>query len=297
MKKMRDRTEKIAVLGSIAYDQISSTRGMRKVDTKNSLNLKINAPINRFGGCGANIAVGLSYFGVASTLLSISGKQDDAPYVERLGSKGVPLNGIIRVRGKTSRGFVITDSQGEQFTAFYPGPSIRAKTWERHLLSLQEKLKNVEILICAPFPHTLTRITLAYFKKLKRRPLIIWNPGQYLDQLSQNDIAELSDSWDWFIGNAYEAKFMSRDISEIKTIIITDGEKPITVRNGGTTSRYSFSFKGEIKDPTGCGDAFNAGLIQSLVKLPMRKRVISRKHINQGIKAAQNCITRLGAQL
>ena len=135
---MRDRTEKIAVLGSIAYDQISSTRGMRKVDTKNSLNLKINAPINRFGGCGANIAVGLSYFGVASTLLSISGKQDDAPYVERLGSKGVPLNGIIRVRGKTSRGFVITDSQGEQFTAFYPGPSIRAKTWERHLLSLQE---------------------------------------------------------------------------------------------------------------------------------------------------------------
>ena len=162
---------------------------------------------------------------------------------------------------------------------------------------MQEKLKNVEILICAPFPHTLTRITLAYFKKLKRRPLIIWNPGQYLDQLSQNDIAELSDSWDWFIGNAYEAKFMSRDISEIKTIIITDGEKPITVRNGGTTSRYSFSFKGEIKDPTGCGDAFNAGLIQSLVKLPMRKRVISRKHINQGIKAAQSCITRLGAQL
>ena len=108
MKKMRDRTEKIAVLGSIAYDQISSTRGMRKVDTKNSLNLKINAPINRFGWCGANIAVGLSYFGVASTLLSISGKQDDAPYVERLGSKGVPLNGIIRVRGKTSRVFVIT---------------------------------------------------------------------------------------------------------------------------------------------------------------------------------------------
>ena len=90
---------------------------------------------------------------------------------------------------------------------------------------------------------------------------------------------------------------MSRDISEIKTIIITDGEKPITVRNGGTTSRYSFSFKGEIKDPTGCGDAFNAGLIQSLVKLPMRKRVISRKHINQGIKAAQNCLTHLGAQL
>ena len=83
---------KIAVLGSIAYDQISSTRGIGKIDTKNLLNLKINAPINRFGGCGANVAIGLSSFGIAPTLLSISGKQDDTPYLERLGSKGVPLD-------------------------------------------------------------------------------------------------------------------------------------------------------------------------------------------------------------
>ena len=85
----------------------------------------------------------------------------------------------------------------------------------------------MEILICL-FHILLQESRSLISKKLKRRPIIIWNPGQYLDQLSQNDIAELSDSWDWFIGNAYEAKFMSRDISEIKTIIITDGEKPIT---------------------------------------------------------------------
>ena len=113
------------------------------------------------------------------------------------------------------------------------------------------------------------RATMAFTHKHNPGTLVIWCPGQYADQMDAEGLRQCSTYWHWLVANAYEVDHIrahAPDILEDKTVITTHGSAPVTVDlpDGGRRT-FAVQAASRVVDPTGCGDAFSAGLVSELV--------------------------------
>ena len=299
-----DNNKSIIVVGALAYDQIASTT-KEFAHTGPGLNCKLATLEEHFGGCGGNIAFGITKHNLTAKLISVCGELDFHDYRTHIDSPYTDLQGVMtKFAVSCARAFVLSDPNGEQFTAFYPGPEVSEDSWEAHLTN--QNLQQSQIMVCAPYPETLMLSSLKCMTEANPEALRIWCPGQYADSLNIPALQNFNNFWDVLIGNEHEINhLMALDPGLVskKTVVVTAGPRPIKVymAHGGTRTFPVPKLATPGIDPTGSGDAFIAGFACAISNhFDHENKGAWIGHVNEavkcGVRNAQRCLEHLGSQ-
>jgi adenosine kinase len=261
------------ICGSVAYDTILRFPDRFKEhilpDRIHILNVSFLVPDMRreFGGCAANIAFSLRLLGDAGLPMATAG-HDFAPYRERLRSLGVPVEHIKDVEGAfTAQAFIMTDLDNNQITAFHPGAMQYA-----HVNKVSDVAQRIALGIVAPDGRQAMIEHAAQFAAAGIP--FIFDPGQGMPMFGADELKAFIAQARWVAVNDYEwgllqhkTGFTVSDITaQVDALIVTLGPEGSVIHTQGGTWAIPCVKPGAIVDPTGCGDAYRAGLIHGLLR-------------------------------
>lgn len=262
----------IFVSGSLAYDRImdfpekfSDHILPDKIHILNVCFL-VNGIKEQFGGTAGNIAYNLALLGEKPTILASAGKDFDS-YESWLKGLGLPLDGVRRIPEEFTAGaYITTDQADNQITGFNPGAMKYPCLYQVDGTAPEDTLA-----IIAP-GNTDDMLTLSRIYKRKQIPYI-FDPGQQIPVLSAENVVEMMTGARLFISNDYELEMVMRNTGQDKSallqrtpaIVTTLGERGAVVCTPEGEVNIAAANPREVKDPTGAGDAFRAGLIKGLV--------------------------------
>jgi adenosine kinase len=272
---LKNKSLKIAVSGSLAYDQIMNFPGCFGdhilPDQIHNLNVSffLGGLKTSFGGTAGNIAYNLSLLGVKPTIFGVVGG-DFSSYETWLKKRKIDLSRVKKMTGeKTAAAYIITDRKDNQITAFYPGPL--PKNYVRPLVA---GFKNIAWAIIAPDDKA-RMLDYAAMYQQKKIPYI-FDPGQALIAFSSAELKKALSGAQILIGNDYEIKLTQNKLGiDLKTLIKT--VEILVITKGGEGSEI-YQRGDKVKkiivpaarpkntcDPTGAGDAYRAGFIKGLL--------------------------------
>jgi adenosine kinase len=261
---------KILVCGSIAYDNIMVFRGRFRdhilPDKLHILNVAFLVPDLRreYGGCAGNIAYNLKLLGGDPLIMATVG-EDAAPYFERLDALGLPRAHIRVVHGSlTAQAFITTDLDDNQITAFHPGAMAHS-----HLNRIDGAL-GVGLAIVAPDGR---EGMVAHAQELAAARIpFMFDPGQQLPTFERDDLLPILEAASYVAVNDYEGQVLAdkagRPLDElarmVNALVVTKGAAGSTIYANGQCHEIPSVKPVEIVDPTGCGDAYRAGLLYGI---------------------------------
>jgi adenosine kinase len=261
----------VLICGSVAVDSIMvfADRFANHIlpDKIHLLNLSFLVPQMRreFGGCAGNIAYNLMLLGDLGYPMATVG-HDFGAYAQWMTEVGVPQDYIRVVDGEhTAQAFITTDIDNNQITAFHPGAMSYA-----HLNKVSEA-KNIAIGIVAPDGRDGMIQHAAQFAAA--RIPFIFDPGQGLPMFSADDLECFLSQATWVTVNEYEWEMMRqktgwrvRDVlAHCEALIVTLGAAGSVIHSRHGEFQIPSAAPNAIVDPTGCGDAYRAGLIHGLL--------------------------------
>lgn len=267
--------KKIFVSGSIAYDYIMRYQGAFSETLLSEhlehINIAFTArdKVLHYGGCGGNIAYSLSMFDVNPLLYGVVGS-DFADYEKRLKKRKISTKHIGRSNDNfTATAYVLTDDKENQITFFAPG-AMESMNEEIELNEVD--LLDIEIAILSP-DVCKRSIKLAHQLKEAEIPYI-FDPGQMTPAFDLEDLKFLLNSAFGFIANHYEVELLCNRlniniddiVNSVPIFIETRGEKGSILREGSEIHNIPIAKPEKTEDPTGCGDAFRAGLLFGIMK-------------------------------
>jgi len=259
------------ICGSVAYDNImvfeDSFKNHILPDKIHMLNVAFLVPKLRreFGGCATNIAYNLKLLGEEPLPMATVG-QDYEPYRKRLKDLGIKQTYIRQLDNTfTAQAFITTDLASNQIIAFHPGAMNFS---EKNKVS---DAKNVKIGMVSPDGRTGMIKHAEQFKK-KKIPFI-FDPGQGMPMFGGDDLRKFIEEATWVTVNDYEWELLKdrtgwteKDItSRVDALIITLGGKGSEIHTKDKTLTIPAATPKSIQDPTGCGDAYRAGLLYGLL--------------------------------
>ena len=258
------------ICGSIAYDNIMVFQDRFKnhilPDQIHILNVAFLVPELRreFGGCAGNIAYTLTLLGGEPVVMATVG-DDYSPYGERLTKLGLGQEHIRRVPGTyTAQAFITTDLDDNQITAFHPGAMNHSH--ENHV----RDAPGVRLGIVAPDGR---EGMLQHAREFHEAGIpFVFDPGQGLPMFDGPELVRFVAMADYVTVNDYEGRLLEertgRGLPElarsVKALIVTLGAQGSLVHTGGKTIEIPCAKPEAIVDPTGCGDAFRAGLLYGI---------------------------------
>jgi adenosine kinase len=261
---------KILVTGSIAYDTImvfpDRFRNHLLADQLHILNVCFLTPDMRreFGGTAGNIGYNLKLLGEAPLVMATVG-EDIGPYVERLGRLGIDGRLLKRIPGQfTAQAFITTDLDDNQITAFHPG----AMNYS-HENAVRRDL-GAGIAIIAPDGKQGMQEHARQCAELGVS--FLFDPGQGLPMFGKTDLEEFVRLADYVAVNDYEGKMLEEksgrkldDLArEVRALIVTLGAQGSLIFAGGQRHEIACVQADKVVDPTGCGDAYRAGLLYGI---------------------------------
>ena len=279
------------MIGAVAYDVIGQTDADLS-SPQAARNCKLTDLQEEFGGCGGNIAFNLVNLVTPCVLVSCVGDTDFAAYRTHLQTAGVTMDVVSASGQRCSCALIVTDPAGQQFTAFYPGP-------EMTIGDLDAKLRDLgstpSFTVVAPFPADLMQSALIASHRYHPQSVRVWCPGQYADSLPSGAVQKMSDLADWIIGNAHEMAHLTGTGNVAgKTLITTQGSQPVHMVRDGAQQDFPVDAVAGSLDPTGCGDAFLAGLVSTCIANEHAEPTPAAIH--RGIAIARDCIAQNGSQ-
>ena len=217
-----------------------------------------------WGGCAGNIAYNLKALGGEPVVMATIGG-DDRAYPERLASLGVATDGLRAIEGTyTAQAFIITDLDDNQITAFHPGAMNHAhanRVGDVHDIALgivapdgrEGMLTHVQQMAAAGIP-------------------FIFDPGQGLPLFSGEELIEMITSAKYLAVNDYEARLLCERTglalpelaSRVDALIVTLGGEGSHIYTDGFVLDVPCVAPTALVDPTGCGDAYRAGLLYGI---------------------------------
>jgi adenosine kinase len=261
------------ICGSLAYDTIMVFPDQFKnhilPDKVHILNVSFLVPRMRreFGGCAGNIAYNLKLLGEEPIPMATVG-QDFAPYRDWFTKQGIRLDQIRELPEMfTAQAFMTTDLDNNQITAFHPGAMMRS--FENHV----RDVKGVTFGIVAPDGREAMLQNATEFKECGIP--FIFDPGQAMPLFNGDEFRHFIDQADYVVVNDYESNLLQertgwneREIaSRVKVYITTQGPRgSIMYTTAGERIDIPPAHERRITDPTGCGDAYRAGLIFGLMR-------------------------------
>lgn len=260
------------ICGSLAYDTIMVFQDQFKnhilPDKVHILNVSFLVPRMRreFGGCAGNIAYNLKLLGGDPIPMATVG-QDFAPYREHFDACGITLKHVKEIEDLyTAQAFITTDLDDNQITAFHPGAMMRS--YENHVRDVAD----VEFGIVGPDGYEAMLQNSTEFAEAGIP--FIFDPGQAMPLFNGEELRRMIEQATYVTVNDYESSllqertgFSSKDIAErVKAYIITRGPKGSEVHSGEGLMHVPAANAMRVVDPTGCGDAYRAGLIFGLMQ-------------------------------
>jgi adenosine kinase len=258
------------ICGSIAYDTIMVFRDRFKnhilPDQLHILNVAFLVPDLRreFGGCAGNIAYNLNMLGGDPLIMATVG-DDYLPYDERLKKLKLSQKHVRRVPGTfTAQAFITTDLDDNQITAFHPGAMDNSH--ENHVAEASGSTLG----IVAPDGR---EGMLQHAREFQAAGIpFVFDPGQGLPMFGGPELTEFVRLATYVTVNDYEGQMLQertgKKIEElakgVKAFIVTQGARGSLVHVGGRTIEIPCAKPTEVVDPTGCGDAYRAGLLYGL---------------------------------
>jgi adenosine kinase len=269
------------ICGSIAYDTIMVFRDRFQnhilPDKLHILNVAFLVPDMRreFGGCAGNIAYSLRMLGGDPLIMATVG-DDYGPYAERLARLGLSQQHVRRIADTfTAQAFITTDIDDNQITAFHPGAMNHS-----HENRVRDALDAT-----AAGAQSASRVTLGIIAPDGREGMLqharefheagvpfIFDPGQGLPMFSGDELLEFVRMADYVTVNDYEAQMLQERTGQTtqglaklaKAFVVTLGARGSVIYTDGREIEIPSVKAREIVDPTGCGDAFRAGLLYGL---------------------------------
>ncbi len=262
---------KALICGSLAYDTIMvfEDKFLNHIlpNQIHKLNVSFFVPSMRreFGGVAGNIAYNLKLLGGTPVPMGTVG-QDFIPYSEHLKNLGISLNGVKVINDMfTPQAFITTDQDNNQITAFHPGA-----------MSLSHECKvseHEEISIGIVGPDGRDGMITHASGFVENKIPFIFDPGQAMPLFDGEDLKKFIKQATWMAVNDYEYELVcertgmeAREIaSHLEALIVTRGEKGSEIYTDGTVYHIPVVEAKEVVDPTGCGDAYRAGLLYGLM--------------------------------
>lgn len=260
----------VLILGSMAYDTIMVFDGRFKdqilADQVHILNVSFLVPTLRreWGGCAGNISYGLHCLGGQPLAMATLGS-DGGDYVQRFTELGVDTRCLKTIpQAYTAQAFITNDLDDNQITAFHPGAMNYA-----HTQSVQEAGK-VGLAILSPDGR---EAMLEHAEQLAEVQIpFIFDPGQGLPMFDGACLLHFMDLASYAVVNDYEGKMLSertgldlRQLAErVQALVVTRGAEGAWVFTHGECIEIPAVAASNIIDPTGCGDAFRAGMLYGL---------------------------------
>ena len=261
---------KTLVTGSIAYDTImvfpDRFRNHLLADQLHILNVCFLTPQMRreYGGTAGNIGYNLKLLGGDPLLMATVG-EDIEPYFSRLDALGIARTHLKRIGGEfTAQAFITTDLDDNQITAFHPGAMGLS-----HKVDVGEA-GHVALGIIAPDGRD---GMLQHAQQMKDRGIpFVFDPGQAMPLFNGEELRRFVDLADYLAVNDYEGELLQertglkRDelASKVKAMIVTRGADGSLIVAGGRTLEIPVVKPEREVDPTGCGDAYRAGLLYGI---------------------------------
>jgi adenosine kinase len=262
----------ILVSGSLAFDLIFNYPGRfaRDIlpDQLHILNVSFFVPSMRrdYGGCAGNIAYNLSQLGSKVVVAGALGA-DGKDYLARLQQLGVDTQcTLLEESANTALALIVTDADNNQISAFHPGAMEQA-----HRIELPKGLKLTLGLVGPDSGQAM----LARARQLHDAKVpFVFDPGQAMPLFDGEALRGFIDQATWLALNDYEAKVLSERTGlsiqqiamqdNIQGVIVTLGAEGCEVWVKGSKTRIDGLKVTEALDPTGCGDAFRAGMLHGL---------------------------------
>jgi adenosine kinase len=259
------------ICGSIAYDTIMVFNDRFKnhilPDKVHILNVSFLVPSLRreFGGCAGNIAYNLKLLGEDPVPMATVGG-DFQPYADWMDKNGVARKHITTVPGTyTAQAFITTDMDDNQITAFHPGAMNHA-----HRNKIGDA-KGVKIGIVSPDGRD---GMIQHAQQFAEAGIpFIFDPGQGMPMFDGNDLKNFIELATWVTVNDYEMELLQQRTglspheigARVKALVVTHGANGSHIYTKAHRHEIPAATPAEIKDPTGCGDAYRAGLLLGLM--------------------------------
>ena len=263
---------KILVTGSIAYDTImvfpDRFRNHLLPDQLHILNVCFLTPEMRreFGGTAGNIGYNLKLLGERPLVMATVG-EDIPPYLARFEGLGIDTALFKRIPGQfTAQAFITTDLDDNQITAFHPGAMNHSQ--QNHVT----RTLGASLAIIGPDGK---EGMLEHSRQCAALGIpFLFDPGQGLPMFSGEELLEMVRLASYLAVNDYEAKMLEEKTGrsldalakELKALIATRGAEGSWVFAGGKRHEIAPVKADALTDPTGCGDAYRAGLLYGIAR-------------------------------
>lgn len=258
------------ICGSLAFDSIMVFHDHFKHHILpgkiHILNVSFLVPDMRreYGGCAGNIAYNLKLLGGEPVIMATVG-EDFAPYASRLDKLELTQECVRRVDGSyTAQAFITTDLSDNQITAFHPGAMNQS-----HLNDVRTA-RDIGLGIVSPDGREGMLTHCAQFAEAGIP--FVFDPGQGMPLFNGEELLQMVRQADYVTLNDYEAELLQSRTQqsleqlarEVKALVVTKGAEGADIYADGKVHAIPTAPVREVLDPTGCGDAFRAGLLYGI---------------------------------
>ena len=260
------------ICGSMAYDTIMVFQDKFKhhilPEQVHILNVSFLVPELRreYCGCAGNIAFNLKLLGADPLIMATVGK-DFTPYSQWLAYCGISLDYIkVLDDNYTAQAYITTDLDDNQITAFHPG----AMSYS-HQNSVPTG-RGIKLGIVSPDGKD---GMIQHAEQFAAAGIpFIFDPGQGMPMFNGEELLAFVEKATWVTVNDYEAQLMQErtelspeEIAQkVEALIVTRGSSGSLIYTGGKVIEIPPAKPVDALDPTGCGDAYRAGLIFGLLE-------------------------------
>ena len=219
-----------------------------------------------FGGTAGNIAYNLKLLNEDPVIMATVGN-DFSNYFEWLNQNTINTSHIKEIKSLyTAQAYITTDLSDNQITTFHPGAMV-----ESHQNKIKDA-KNICLAIIAPDGKEGMMNHAAECKALNIP--FMFDPGQGLPMFNREELLKFIDDATYIAVNDYEATLLSEKTSlsteeiskKVEALIVTLGAKGSMIYADNKTYKIDPVKVEDPIDPTGCGDAYRAGLLYGIAK-------------------------------
>jgi adenosine kinase len=258
------------VCGSLAYDTIMvfPDRFARHILPEQlrvlSVSFQIGEMRREWGGCAGNIAYNLRGIGGTPVVMATMGDDGD-DYRERLDALGIAVDALRHVPGAyTAQAFIITDLDDNQITAFHPG----AMNFSHQ--NRVDDVTDIGLGIVAPDGKDGMSEHAEQFSQAGIP--FLFDPGQAMPLFSGPELLAMIDRATCVAVNDYEGQMLAERTGlslaalaeRVEALIVTMGADGSVIHADGTTCIVPAAKAAAVLDPTGCGDAYRAGILYGM---------------------------------
>ena len=259
------------ICGSMAFDTIMVFEDRFKnhilPDQVHILNVSFLVPSMRreFGGCAGNIAYNLKLLEGEGRPMATVG-QDFSPYAQWMDKTGVSRQSLkVLDDDYTAQAYITTDQDDNQITAFHPGAMNQS-----HLNRVTDEA-GITIGIVSPDGR---QGMIEHADDFSEAGIpFIFDPGQGMPMFDRDDLNRFLKQATWLTLNDYEFQLFSERTGknaeevarEVDALVITRGAEGSIIHTDNQEITIPVAKINELRDPTGCGDAYRSGLLYGLM--------------------------------